>query len=77
MVIVGFSRVANIVQNIRKTLDIERFQNIAVTKEIVVEEFLYLRELIFALSLRCAAILLDVVSEEEPENGEIDDDLDV
>ena len=77
LVVIGFPCVADIVQNIRKTLDITWFQNVAVAKKIIVEELLNLRELIFALSLRRAAILLDIVSEEEPEDGEIDNDLDV
>ena len=77
LVVIGFSCVANIIQNICKTLDIARFQNIAIAKKIVVEELLDLGELVFALPLRRAAVLLDIVSEEEPEDGEIDDDLDV
>ena len=77
LVVIGLPGVADIVQNICETLDIARFQNVAVAEKIVVEELLDLGELVFALPLRCAAILLDIVSEEEPEDGKIDDDLDV
>ena len=75
LVVIGLPCVADVVKNFRKPVHISRLQNVAVTEEIVVEEFLDLCELVFSLSQRRAAILLDVVSEEEPEDGEIDDDL--
>ena len=77
LVVIGLSCVADIVQNFCKPVHISRLQNIAIAKKIVVEELLDLGELVFALPLRRAAVLLDIVSEEEPEDGEIDDDLDV
>ena len=77
LVVIGLQCVADVVQNFRKPVHIAWLQNVAVAEKIVVEELLDLGELVFALPLRCAAILLDIVSEEKPEDGEIDDDLDV
>ena len=77
VLIVGFACVTDIIQNFRESVYIARLQNVAVSQEIVAEELFDLRELVFPLSLRRAAILLDVVSEEEPEDDEINNDLDV